>query len=186
MNTLRFYRKLFMTTFKLSAFTFGGGYVIVSLMKKEFVDKLNWITEREMLDFTTLAQSSPGPIAVNASNLIGYKLSGIRGSIVALAGTVTPPLIIISIISFFYEAFSANMIVQHLLLGMQGGVAAILLDVIYSMSFKMFKNRKYISITLMLISFVLVFFFNVNVLFIIVCSGLIGILVCKTRKDLIL
>lgn len=87
------YWKLFTSTFLLSAFTFGGGYVIVSLMKKKFVDELQWIDEKDILDLTAIAQSCPGPVAVNASILIGRKIAGLKGSLVAMLGTILPPLI---------------------------------------------------------------------------------------------
>ena len=93
--------KLFWSTLYLSAFTFGGGYVIVSLMKKKFVDELGWIDEEEMLDLVAIAQSTPGAIAVNGAIVVGYKLEGIIGVIAAIAGTIIPPFVIISVISFF-------------------------------------------------------------------------------------
>ena len=83
--------KIFWSTFYLSAFTFGGGYVIVSLMKKKFVDEYHWIEEEEMLDLVAIAQSAPGAIAVNGAIVIGYKLAGIAGILTAIAGTVIPP-----------------------------------------------------------------------------------------------
>ena len=99
------YRKLFLSTFELSACTFGGGFVIIPLMRKKFVEELGWIEEEEMLDLTAIAQASPGAIAVNASIMLGYHIAGIPGAILAVLGTVLPPLIIISIISMFYQAF---------------------------------------------------------------------------------
>ena len=87
--------KLFWSTLYLSAFTFGGGYVIVSLMKKKFVDELGWIDEEEMLDLVAIAQSTPGAIAVNGAIVVGYKLEGIIGVIAAIAGTIIPPFVII-------------------------------------------------------------------------------------------
>ena len=95
--------KIFISTLYLSAFTFGGGYVIVTLMKKKFVDDYHWIEENEMLDLVAIAQSSPGAIAVNGAIVVGYKLAGILGTIVAIIGTVIPPFLIISIISFCYN-----------------------------------------------------------------------------------
>ena len=83
----KLYLKLFTSTFYLSAFTFGGGYVIIPLMKKKFADDLHWIEEKEMLDLTAIAQSSPGPIAVNAAILIGYRLAGKLGTLVTIIGT---------------------------------------------------------------------------------------------------
>ena len=78
----------------LSAFTFGGGYVIVSLMKKKFVDELHWIEEKEMLDLVAIAQSSPGAIAINGSIVVGYKLAGITGVLVSIIGTIIPPFVL--------------------------------------------------------------------------------------------
>ena len=101
--------KLFWSTLYLSAFTFGGGYVIVSLMKKKFVDELGWIDEEEMLDLVAIAQSTPGAIAVNGAIVVGYKLEGIIGVIAAITGTIIPPFVIISVISFFYELFASNL-----------------------------------------------------------------------------
>jgi chromate transporter len=93
-KNLKFYWKLFSSTFLLSAFTFGGGYVIVPLMRKKFVDEFHWIEEKEMLDLVAISQSSPGAIAVNAAILIGYRLAGVLGAFVTILGTVLPCLII--------------------------------------------------------------------------------------------
>ena len=97
-------RTLFLSTLYLSTFTFGGGYVIVSLMKKDFVDARHWIDEEEMLDLVAIAQSAPGAIAVNGAIVVGYKLAGILGAFVAIFGTVIPPFVIISILSVCYQA----------------------------------------------------------------------------------
>lgn len=102
------YWTLFLSTFQLSAFTFGGGFVIIPLMRKKFVEKLGWIDEQEMMDFTAIAQSSPGAIAVNASILVGYRVAGVPGALLTVCGTVLPPLIIISVISFFMPPFGTT------------------------------------------------------------------------------
>ena len=104
-------RTLFLSTLYLSTFTFGGGYVIVSLMKKDFVDARHWIDEEEMLDLVAIAQSAPGAIAVNGAIVVGYKLAGILGAFVAIFGTVIPPFVIISILSVCYQAFRSNLLV---------------------------------------------------------------------------
>ena len=83
--------KLFVTNLYLSAFTFGGGYVIVTLMKKKYVDEFNWIDEKEMLDLIAIAQSAPGAIAVNGAIVVGFKLAGIKGAIVSILATILPP-----------------------------------------------------------------------------------------------
>ena len=104
-------RKVFFSTLYLSAFTFGGGYVIVTLMKKKFVDELHWIDEEEMLDLVAIAQSAPGAIAVNGAIVVGYKLAGLAGALAAIIGTIIPPFVILSVIFYFYAAFSSNYIV---------------------------------------------------------------------------
>lgn len=170
----KFYLKLFLSTFTISAFTIGGGYVIVTLMKKKFVEQYHWITEEEMLDFTAIAQSSPGVIAVNASILVGYRLAGILGALVAIAGTVLPPLIILSVITLFYEWFKENEIVKAMLKGMQAGVGAVIAEVVINMTAGVFKQRKLYPIAVMLIAFTAAFFFNVSVMVIILICALLG------------
>ena len=118
----KMYGKLFSSVFMLSACTFGGGYVIVPLMRKKFVEDLHWIEEGEMMDLVAIAQSSPGAIAVNASISIGYRCAGILGAIVAVIGTVLPPLVILTVISYCYEAFIQIRWIQLMLFGMQAGV----------------------------------------------------------------
>ena len=100
--------KIFISTLYLSAFTFGGGYVIVSLMKKKFVDEYHWIEENEMLDLVAIAQSAPGAIAVNGAIVVGYKLAGMAGVMAAISGTVIPPFLILSVLSVFYQTFRSN------------------------------------------------------------------------------
>ena len=112
--------KLFLSTLYLSAFTFGGGYVIITLMKDKFVDKYHWIEENEMLDLIAIAQSAPGAIAVNGAIVVGYKLAGLAGVLTAIFGTVLPPFLIISAISVFYQMFRDNFIISELLDGRMG------------------------------------------------------------------
>lgn len=174
MNNLQKYKKLFFSTFKLSACTFGGGFVIIPLMRKEFVEKLGWIEEDEMLDLTAIAQSAPGAIAVNASILIGYHVAGFPGAMLTVLGTVLPPLIIISIISMFYKAFRDNAIVNMAMTGMLCGVAAVICDVVINMAKTIFQKKRILPVIVMLGSFVAVRFFSVNIIIIILVCGLIG------------
>ena len=125
--------KIFISTLYLSAFTFGGGYVIVTLMKKKFVDEYHWIEEDEMLDLVAIAQSSPGAIAVNGAIVVGYKLAGAPGALVAIVGTVIPPFLIISAVSVFYNVFREDYIIAQLLEGMQAGVGAVIAAVVFDM-----------------------------------------------------
>lgn len=168
------YRQLFFSTFKLSACTFGGGFVIIPLMRKKFVEELGWIEEQEMLDLTAIAQSSPGAIAVNASILVGYHVAGIPGALLTVLGTVLPPLIIISVISLFYQAFRDNRIVNMAMAGMLCGVAAVIFDVVINMSKTIFSQKRVLPVFVMISAFLAVRFFSVNIIIIILVCGLIG------------
>lgn len=170
----KIYWTLFASTFYLSAFTFGGGFVIVPLMKKKFVDELHWIEDKEMLDLTAISQSSPGAIAVNASILIGYRIAGFFGSLVSIIGTVLPPLIILSIVSIFYTKFRDNAAINALLKGMQAGVAAVIADVVINLGSRIIKEKKAISAIIMAGAFIATYFFKVNVMYIIIACGLVG------------
>lgn len=167
-------QEIIFSTFKLSACTFGGGFVIIPLMRKEFVEKLGWIEEDEMLDLTAIAQSAPGAIAVNASILVGYHVAGFPGAMLTVLGTVLPPLIIISIISMFYKAFRDNAIVNMAMTGMLCGVAAVICDVVINMAKTIFQKKRILPVIVMLGSFVAVRFFSVNIIIIILVCGVIG------------
>ncbi len=167
--------QLFKSTFVLSASTFGGGFVIVSLMKKKFVEELKWLDEDEMLDITAIAQSSPGPIPVNASVILGYRMHGVVGSLVAIAGTIIPPMIIISIISVFYTEFRENQVIAIALQVMRVGVAAVIMDVVFNLATNVFKGKSKFYISLMFIAFIATFFFNVSAMLVILLSLAIGI-----------
>lgn len=166
--------QLFLSTLYISAFTFGGGFVIVTFMKKKFVDALHWIDEDEMLDLTAIAQSSPGSIAVNAAILVGWRVGGAAGIAMAVLGTLLPPMLILSIISFFYAAFASNRYVALTLRGMQAGVAAVILDVVCGLGSKVVKEHSALSIALMLCAFAATFFFKINVVFILLAAALVG------------
>ncbi len=180
----KLYWKLFTSTLSLSAFTIGGGYVIVPLMKKRFVDKLNWIEEDEMLNLVAIAQSSPGAIAINASILIGYRMAGILGAVVTVFGTVIPPLITITIISYFYHAFRSSEIVGALLRGMQAGVTAVIADVVLEMGGVIVKEKQTLSILMMIVAFTAAFIFKVNAVLIILVSAIIGLVAVLIREKI--
>ena len=168
------YIKLFLSTFKLSACTFGGGFVIIPLMRKRFVEELHWIDEQEMLNFTAIAQSSPGPIAVNASILVGYQVAGALGALLTVLGTVLPPLVIISVVSLFYQAFRDSALANMALSGMLCGVAAVVLDVVINMALGVIRQKRILPLAIMAASFVALRYFSVNILVIILLCALIG------------
>lgn len=179
------YKQLFFSTLKLSACTFGGGFVIIPLMRQRFVEKLGWIEEQEMLDLTAIAQSSPGAIAVNASILVGYHVAGIPGALLTVFGTVLPPLIILSVISLFYQAFRSNAIVNMAMAGMLCGVAAVIFDVVIRMADTVFQKKKILPVLVMLGSFAAVRFFDVNIIIVIAVCGVIGAMETWKRESIL-
>lgn len=174
--------KLFISTLCLSAFTFGGGYVIVTLMRKKFVSEYHWIEEEEMLDLIAIAQSAPGAIAVNGSIVVGYKLAGFIGIIVSVIATIIPPFIIISAISVFYNIFRTNLIVALMLEGMQAGVGAVIATVVFEMGSGIVKEKNPFSIIIMVSSFIITYFFNVNVVYIILVCISLGLIKTFTQR----
>lgn len=168
------YKKLFLSVFQLSACTFGGGFVIIPLMRKKFVEELHWIEEQEMMDLTAIAQSSPGAIAVNASILVGYHVAGVTGALITVLGTVLPPLTIISVISLFYTAFRDNVIVNMAMTGMLAGVGAVICDVVITMGEGIFRQKRILPVAVLLASFVAVRFLAVNIILVILVCGVLG------------
>lgn len=175
---------LFKSMFMLSACTFGGGFVIVSLMKKKYVEELQWLEEDEMLDVTAITQSAPGPLPVNASVIIGYRMAGIIGSLVAVFGTILPPMIIISIISLFYNEFRTNKYVAVALQVMRAGVAAVIFDVVINLAKNVCKTKRVLYILMMIAAFICTCFLKVSAMLVILACLGIGIadLICETMK----
>lgn len=171
----KLYWTLFSSTFLLSAVTFGGGYVIVPLLKRKFVEELKWIDEQEMLDMVAIAQSSPGPLAVNASIIIGYRMAGMPGALLTALGTVLPPLVIISVISAFYAAFRDNRIVSLVLKGMQAGVAAVIANVVITMAAGVLKQKRVLPAGVMLGTFAASALLGVNVVLCILACAAVGL-----------
>ncbi|MPN31023.1 hypothetical protein SDC9_178494 [bioreactor metagenome] len=139
-----------------------------------------------MLDYIAIAQSSPGAMAVNVSVLVGYRLAGLGGAFVTILGTVMPPLIILTAISFFYTAFTSNVIVANVLRGMQAGVCAVIMDVVYDMGSKIVKQKSVLLIFDMLFAFFAVFVLNINVIYVILAAaalGLVSIINPKRQKE---
>lgn len=168
--------QLFKSMFILSASTFGGGFVIVSLMKKKFVEELGWLDESEMLDITAISQSSPGPIPINASVILGYRMQGILGSIVAILGTSIPPMVIISIISIFYTQFRESEIISTALMVMRAGVAAVIFDVVLNLAKNVAKTGNYLYVLLMIIAFIMTYILGISAITVILLCISVGII----------
>jgi chromate transporter len=168
---LKSYFSLFKYTFAISAFTFGGGYVVIPMMRKYFVNNLQLITEQELLDMAAIAQSTPGAIAVNLAVLVGYRILGKKGAIISCIGTILPPLLLLSVISYFYASFRGNQAIASILRGMEAGVAAVIIVLVIDMTQGILKNRNTLISLMIPISFFLSFFMQINVVFIILGSS---------------
>ena len=179
------YLKLFLSTFYLSAFTFGGGYVIVTLLKQKFVDELHWIDEEEMLDMVAIAQSSPGAIAVNGAIVVGYKIGGIPGVLISVLGAVIPPFVIITAISFVYNTFRDNFIIHAVLKGMKSGVCAVIFSVVFDMAANIVRKHEPVQILIMVAAFVADYIFDVNVVVLVILTALLGavLTICRERQN---
>lgn len=179
----KFFIKLFLSTFYISAFTFGGGFVIIPLLRKKFVEQYMWLEADEMLDLTAIAQSAPGAVAVNASVLIGYRLAGVIGAAITVVATVLPPLITLSVISLVYSAFRDSIIVARVLRGMQAGVAAVICDVVISMAKEVLGKKSVLAVAIMIGAFAASWFFNVNVIYIILICAVLGLVKVLMKKE---
>ncbi len=148
---------IFLYSLRLSASAFGGGYVLISLMRRLYTEKLGWLTEEEMLDVTALSQTAPGASAVNAAVLTGYKLHGMTGAAAAVAGTILPPLIIMSLLAALYTSFREVGFIAKLLTGMQCGVAAVLLHTVLGMTKSALKKPLHCVIFVVFLVLMIVF-----------------------------
>ena len=175
LTKVQIYLELFKQTFLLSARTFGGGFVIIGMIRKVFVDKLHWITEDEILDLTVIAQSTPGPLGVNMAVITGYRICGVPGALVCALAASLPPMLIISVISVFYNQFKDNRIIALLLQVMRAGVAAVIVDVVIDLTEKVIKTKKVLWMTLMVAAFIALVVFKVNIIWLIMICGAVGL-----------
>ena len=175
---------VFSSFFRIGAFTFGGGYAMIPLIQRETVEKHHWISDDDILEIVTIAESTPGPIAINAATFVGYRVGGVLGSVCATLGVVLPSFIIISLISFVLRQFQENMTVQYAFQGIRAGVLALLVKALFTMYKKCDKN--WIFYVAMAAAFSVSAFTDVNVLFIIIgCAvfGLVSSLIAQRRAE---
>ncbi len=177
--------KLFSSLFLLSSCAFGGGYVVISLMKKKYVEELGWLEEEEMLDVTAITQSCPGPLLVNAAVVIGYRVAGALGVALAVVATILPPMLIIGVISLFYTQFRTNPYIATALQVMRAGVAAVIVDVVWNLAKKVGQTRRILYIAMMVMAFVCTVFLNVSgmlVIFVCLAIGIADLVVSVLRE----
>lgn len=166
--------KLFTTFFKIGAFTFGGGYAMIPLIQREAVEKNKWVSDDDVLEIIAIAESTPGPIAINSATFIGYKVAGNFGAAMATLGVALPSFLIISVISYILKEFQDNKTVAYAFFGIRAGVVALILKAIVTMFKKAEKNI--VGIIIMIGAFILSVFTDVSVLLIIILCGALGIL----------
>ena len=167
------YLNLFLTMIKIGLFTFGGGYAMIALLENEFVDKKKYIEKDEFLDMVAIAESTPGPIAINAATYLGYKQLGFLGSLIATVGVIIPSFIIIFTISLFFDTFLSFTLVEYAFRGIQ--VCVIYL--IFSAGFKMLKSMKKTTFSIAIVSAVMLSMIGFS-MFAIKFSTILYILIC--------
>lgn len=164
--------QLFITFIKIGAFTFGGGYAMVPLIQRETVEKKKWINDDDILEIVAIAESTPGPIAVNSATFVGYKTAGVLGAAAATIGVVLPSFTIIYFISFVIGKFENNTAVKYAFSGIRAGVLALIIKALWTMSKKSAKN----IISFIITAFAFIFAaLNINVIYIILACAVTGI-----------
>ena len=175
---------LFLTFLKIGAFTFGGGYAMIPLIQREIVFRRGWITEDDVLEITVIAESTPGPIAVNTATFVGYQVAGFFGAAAATVGVVLPSFVIITAISYVLRQFESLAAVKYAFFGIRAGVLALLVTALVSMARKLGKNILNIIIALAAFVFTGIFGFDViPVLIACAVAGLISSLVTAKKAD---
>lgn len=171
---------IFLTFLKIGAFTFGGGYAMIPLIERELADNKKWITKDEILDMIAISESTPGPIAVNIATFVGYNIGGQFGAFAATLGIVFPSFVIITIISILLNIYSYLTPIKYAFLGIRAGVLALVVNAFISMFRKCSKDVK--SYIIMALAFLIVTFTDVNVIFIIIGCGLLGLFSYEITK----
>ena len=180
MNKMRTVWKLFYIFFKIGAFTFGGGYAMIPLIQKEVVENNKWITDEDILDIIAIAESTPGPIAINSATFVGFKIAGFWGAAAATFGVVLPSFVIISLISFILDKFQEVKAVKYAFFGIRAGVLALLLKALWTMYSKCPKGL--LAYILMAASFLVAAFVDISVLWIILGCAVTGIVVSLVQE----
>lgn len=176
-------RELLLTFLKIGTFTFGGGYAMIPLIQKEVVEKRNWISDEDILEIIAIAESTPGPIAINAATFVGYRAAGFWGAFLATLGVTLPSFLIILAVSFVLRQFRELKAVQYAFNGIRAGVLALIARALLSMYKQCPKSAA--AYVVMGLAFVCVAFFKVNVLIVIAgcaCIGLAASLLAERRE----
>lgn len=166
--------KLFAAFFRIGAFTFGGGIAMIPLIQKEAAEKNKWVTDDDILEVVAIAESTPGPIAINAATFVGYRACGVWGSVAATVGVVLPSFVVILLLSYVLQQFQALRVVQYAFQGIRAGVLALLCKSLWTMYKK--SPKGWVAYVAMGGAFVLTAFTSVNVIFVVLGCGIFGLL----------
>lgn len=174
--------ELFLTFLRIGAFTFGGGYAMLPLIQRETVEEKGWISDEDILEVVAIAESTPGPIAINSATFVGYRVAGFAGAFWATLGVVLPSFVVISVISLILSEFSELRVVKYAFLGIRAGVLALLIKALISMLKK--SERTLFALLISIGAFVFAGIFDFNTIIILIVSALLGfaVLVAKARK----
>lgn len=174
--------KIFLIFFKIGSFTFGGGYAMLPIIKRELVDNLGWVKEKDIYNYYAIGQSTPGIIAVNTATMTGYSLRGVKGALAATSGFIMPSLIIITFIASFFKRFQQINNFQHAFAAIQIAVVALIIDIVIKMWQKSDKTK--VSFTIFIFSFLLLVVFDISPVFVILAAVAAGIFVQYLRGNL--
>lgn len=172
--------EIFITFFKIGAFTIGGGYAMLPLIEKEVVDNKKWVQEEEMIDIFAIVQSVPGVISINTSMFVGYKKAKLKGALCAAIGVILPSFLIILAIYYALSGIKDNIYLQKAFEGVRAGVTALIFLTAIKLTKKTIKS--YISAIIAVIAFILMVFFEVHVILLIVAGGILGYIMSFARK----
>lgn len=174
------YLDLFLTYAKVGAMTFGGGYAMLPILKREMVDRKGWVTEDDLIDCYAIGQCTPGVIAVNAATLIGYKKKGFLGALCATVGVITPPILIIICVASVIQAYSGNIYVKHALAGMNAAICAVIALTVFGLLKKTWKDPA--SVVIGLAVFALTMAFDIPTVLTVVAAAVVGVVISKVKK----
>ncbi|HHV39477.1 MAG TPA: chromate transporter [Tepidimicrobium sp.] len=178
---MRLLFEMFMTFFKVGAFTIGGGYAMIPLIQVEIVEKKEWLTEEEFMDILVIAEATPGPVVINTSTYVGYKLMGLKGALLTTLGAVLPSFVIMLIIVNFLWQYRYNPLVEKVFLGIRPAVAALISSAVYKIFKQMRPNR--IGILQAIITVIIILVFHISPAYIIIAAAMGAILYFKRREQ---
>ena len=172
---------MFKTFFKVGAFTIGGGYAMIPIIQKEIVDNKRWVEEDEFLDTIAISQGSPGPIAVNVSIFVGYKLKGFKGALACALGTILPSFLIILLIATVFFQYRNNPIIEKVFLGIRPAVVALIVSAVYRLARQSKFGYKKISISV--ITALIIIVLSISPIYLILAGGMGSILFYKNKQN---